>query len=161
MAIVLSKSSRAYILTQNYLKGFLLERHENIMSWLFDLKTSPQFRSEVSCHIETLEIDNVYEDVSKLVSESGKVTSLMYINPSVYIQFLKSFDRSGELEKLYDGVLTIENYTWYVIIVLLPMIAEMRANKRLQQGKFASKAHLSFRQIYRRQNIRCIVDVYR
>ena len=64
-------------------------------------------------------------------SEDWKVTSLMYVNPSIYIQFLQSTDRRCELEKLYDGVITKENFTWYVIIVLLPMVADLRARKQL------------------------------
>ena len=131
MTMVLSKSSRAYIITQGYLQGFLLERHENVMSWLFDLKTVPQFREEVSCYLETSEIDKVHTDISILESEDWKVTSLMYVNPSIYIQFLQSTDRRCELEKLYDGVITKENFTWYVIIVLLPMVADLRARKQL------------------------------
>ena len=43
LLLTISKSARAYIITQNGLRGFLLDSHINSMSWIDELRTSHSF----------------------------------------------------------------------------------------------------------------------
>ena len=46
LAILVSNDSRAFIITQDCLRGFLINKHTNNDSLLFDLQTSARFRAE-------------------------------------------------------------------------------------------------------------------
>ena len=47
MLLTLSKSAHAFIITLSALKGFLLDRHNNTESWLYEFKLSKKFRKEM------------------------------------------------------------------------------------------------------------------
>ena len=44
LSIRLSKKSRAFIISQNCLPGFISEKHHNIKSWLYEFQMSEKFR---------------------------------------------------------------------------------------------------------------------
>ena len=135
MLLTLSKSSRAFIITQNGLKGFLSEHHNNRFSWFYELQLSAQFRREVACHLEQMELEGLANELAGCKTVDEKESRLRHVYPITYVAFLKSLGRTEELNKLYDGTITPQNYTWYIHGELLPKLDTLRAGGRLSKCK--------------------------
>ena len=136
LSIILSKASRAYIISQDGLPGFLLNHHNNIMSWLYELsKTVDELRYSISYSLEAYEVENLFDTVASHKIETEKEIALMYANPSVYVGFLKALNRTDQLNELCDGTVKCENFTWHVYMNLIPEINKLRAEKQLNKGK--------------------------
>ena len=59
LSIRLSKSSRAFIISQNCLPGFIFQKHHNITSWLYEFKMSEKFRKSLEVQISQEHAKNI------------------------------------------------------------------------------------------------------
>ena len=59
LSIRLSKSSRAFIISQNCLPGFIFQKHHNITSWLYEFKMSEKFRKSLEVQISQEHAENI------------------------------------------------------------------------------------------------------
>ena len=133
--LTLTKSSRAFIITQGGLPGFLLDHHNNSMSWLYELQMSAQFRREMACYPEQIELEDLPKQLAECKTDEEKETYLRHVYPATYVAFLRTMGRTEELNELFDGTITPENYTWYLHAELLPKISKLRSEGRLKIGK--------------------------
>ena len=90
LLLTISKSSRTFIITQEGLPGFLLTFHDNIGSWLNELKVSESYKLETGFPLDA-NIDNLSTEL-KGISEID--THLRINNPRVYVSYLKAFGRT-------------------------------------------------------------------
>ena len=58
--------------------------------------------------------------------------------PSIYVKILQETGSIEVLKALYDGTITTDNYTWYILIELEPKINKLRAEGKLEIGKILS-----------------------
>ena len=63
IALQLSKRTRAYIITQEGLPGFLFDHHESIESWLYEIKMSEKARQKMPCSINKRILESDLEKV--------------------------------------------------------------------------------------------------
>ena len=135
MLLVLSNSSRAFIITQGGLRGFLLAHHNNSASWLYELQLSAKFRTEAACFLSQTELEDLPKQLGACKTEEEKETCLRHVYPTTYVALLRSIGRTKELDRLYDGTITPDNYTWYIHAELLPKLNKLRSEGRLAKGK--------------------------
>ena len=133
--LVLRNSSRAFIITQGGLQGFLLNCHNNSASWLYELQLSAQFRKEAACFLSQTKFKVLLSQLAACKTEEEKETCLRHVYPVIYVGFLRSMGRSEEVKELFDGTITYENYTWYIHAELLPRISKLRSEGGLKKGK--------------------------
>ena len=61
--------------------------------------------------------------------------TLRHSYPEAYPVMLKWCGRKKELNALFDGTITPENYTWYIFIEQIPMIHKLRVEGKLTKGE--------------------------
>ena len=135
MLLILSKSSRAFIITQGGLPGFLLNHHNNSASCLYEIFPSAHFRKEAACFLSQIELEDLPKQLTECKTEEEMETCLRCVYPTTYVTFLRSQRRTEELNELFDGTITPENYTWYLHGKVLPKISKLRSEGRLKKGK--------------------------
>ena len=75
------------------------------------------------------------EKLQKQISTEDIETCIRNEYPSLYVAILKETGRNEDLKALYDGTISAENYTWYILIEIEPKINKLRAEGRLKVGK--------------------------
>ena len=131
LMLILNKSSRAFIITQDGLPGFLIPNHDNKQSFFFELENYADFRNELGCHLNQEKHTNV---LSKCTSLEDKERTLRLVYPIAFAFYIKAFGKEKEKELMNFGVVTLLNYTWYIQSELLP-----RLNKLMREGKIRDK----------------------
>ena len=129
--IVLSKRSRAFIITQAALPGFLLRRYETLSSLVFnELKISVKSQSEFDAGHSLEEIEVVRKD---LVAENSTdaIANFKHASPSHYVAYLTLEGKTDDLKALCDGKPQAWNLFWYVQIFVLPRLKRMRSEGQL------------------------------
>ena len=89
MVLVLSRRSRAFIITQDGLKGFLLACHSNPDSFFYELGLSWKFGQELNSLLSCDDALNLIADLKKLSQKEEKELFLRLNHPAIYITFLK------------------------------------------------------------------------
>ena len=113
--IRLSKSSRAHIITQNYLPGFLV-KHNNPMSWMYELAMNPRYWKSLelqnSLDFTRGQMQSIVSKVrtrSQITGEAPEyeaAKNLMNNHPFLYIKMIKSLEG-------YNSSITDLNRTSY------------------------------------------------
>lgn len=132
LSLVLSKKSRAFIICNKGLQGSLVERHNNIMSWVYEVQTSSTFREETLGFLEESELATLPAALASRKKPEEKESLLRLTYPAAFPALLKAMGRIEELQKLYVGY---ENYTWYILGEIVPEVHKLRRDGRLQIGK--------------------------
>ena len=65
LLLILCHSGRAFVITQDGLKGFLMTNHDNIASWLIELRLSRTFRKQIECFETQAEVDDLDATIQK------------------------------------------------------------------------------------------------
>ena len=110
IAIKLSKSSRAYIISQEGLPGFLKVRYTNSDSWIYDLLGSAALRSE-NCFEEN-DCEALESSLAECKTTNEKELVLRHSFPTTFICFLKSTGRIREVNDLFGKKPDGSTYTW-------------------------------------------------
>jgi hypothetical protein len=113
------------------------------LSWFFELQLSAVFRREVEVawHLEQQSLDDLSNELAPCkTGKTGKTAEeneslLRHVYPTIYFALLKSMGRTEELNDLFDGYITPENYTWYIHGELFPKLNQLRLDGRLQKGE--------------------------
>ena len=95
-ALTLNRKSRAFIITQGCIPGFLQPNHDNIDSLLFELQTSESFRKEVNCDLSSDRI----EEMAGVLKSVEKFDSESIVSPSTCMSILRDLLESNKLTKL-------------------------------------------------------------
>ena len=112
--IILSKRSRAFILTQR-LRGFLIDHHNCGASWIYDFQNSASTSDLFTGpYCTRTEVKEAKHQLSKFSKFEGKDALLKNRFPSMYVAQLQSMRKIKEVEALYDGKVTPTNMRWYV-----------------------------------------------
>ena len=125
--LTVSKSSHAFIVTQDFLKGFLLNSHCNSASWFYEYELSAKYRRTMSCCLLDRDLKDLSSQLAYIQLPSEKEELLRNVCPSVYLVYLRSLGRIEEADELYDGTPTSENFTWYTHAELLPTLRKLRS----------------------------------
>ena len=147
--IQLSKASRAFIISQEGLKGFCLQLHESDASFNYYWKTiiapvvnllSDLLPEDLQYRKEHMIIFFRVEDREKLCSDLvdlktfEKERYLRYEHPTIYQDLLWFSGRESELAKIwprYEDV-TPFNYSWYIQAEILSRLNYWRARGGLK-----------------------------
>ena len=65
MLLKLSRSGKFYIITQIALPGFVLSYHDDVTSWLYELKMSAEYREQIGFKSALDRVHQVFVEVSK------------------------------------------------------------------------------------------------
>ena len=110
MNLLMSRSSRAFIISQNGLEGFVNLKHDNIDSWLYEAGVfiKQGFRAQD-------QYNHMEQQLTTLKTAEEKEALLKVRYLWVYHTFLEETEREGEVPKLSLEDVTWENYTEYCI----------------------------------------------
>ena len=143
-AIRLSKLSRAYILSQEYLPGFLEKQHDTLSSWLLDFKLSERFRMSFYLQISAAKAEEIVTDTDKLEDIQDQLAHLKAHHPLVYIALGSSKEGfENSLAKITNRSFMEEYFSWYVHLMLPSKISELRAGLSKQKQKKTIQLHES------------------
>ena len=104
---------------------------------------------EIKLNLKANWLDDTVKGIGSYFKIEEKERYLMRCQPVAYSQYLRDTDRQDLLTKLYDGTITHNNYTWYLILELLPKISKMRAEGKLTPGKRALTNHFHLYRSYK------------
>ena len=74
--LTLNKSGRAYIITQEGLRGFLVNRHDNLNSWIFELQMSRDFIKDVIARMTKTELNKLTAELQQCNAHQATEKSL-------------------------------------------------------------------------------------
>ena len=72
--LVLSKRGRVFIITQHGLSGFLLSRHNNCLSWIFDYILTDSAESDV--RYKSTDVKQIYSKLKEVNTEEEREAAL-------------------------------------------------------------------------------------
>ena len=130
----LNHTSRAYILQQQGLPGFVQYFSPTVLEWLKDLTADGKL-SEKLPKIKDLD---VFMSTVLELNEYKRDSYFRQNYPKLCIQFLQASGRDEELRKLCKGFRnSYELYTFYIKYYLEPKFESLRRDKRLKKGNNA------------------------
>ena len=134
--MVLSKRSRAFVISQRGLPGFLVTRHDNIASLMHaHFPLTGHFKCD---GLNEVDLDQLEASCSTFETSKEIEKELRRVYPEVFVALLRTQGREEEVSDLDDG--TYLTYSWHIILTLLPSLAKQRA-----EGKFG---YVKEKQIY-------------
>ena len=118
----LSRSSRAFIITQNGLPGFTIDKYTlpPLMSFHFSL--SKPCNADIAQDLDQKEFVILDNRLKECQTQDQKEKALKSHHPEVYVDYLRATDRASEVEALYDESVCTGR-TWYYIIKFKPKLA--------------------------------------
>ena len=125
MLQLLSHASRAYIVEQEGLPGFLVHK-PSPLTWFIQLKAEGDLQEKVIAHkIENPEI--FLQTLEFMENNEEREVYLKEHHPILFIEALKATERDDELKKFCKGLRNdYEHYTFYVEHYLLPWFESLR-----------------------------------
>ena len=136
MLQLLCHSSRAYIVEQEGLPGFLVHK-PSPLTWFIQLKAEGDLQEKVTAH--KIEFPEIFlKTLDAMENNEEREVYLKEHHPILFIEALKATERDDELQEFCKGLRNdYEHYTFYVEHYLLPKFESLRRDGRLKKGKTA------------------------
>ena len=132
----LCHASRAYIVEQESLPGFLVHR-PSPLTWFIHLKNIGSLEEKCTAH-KIGNPETFLETLQAMKNNEEREFYLEEHHPILFIEALKATERDDELQEFYKGLRdNYEYYTFYIVLYLLPWFESLRRDGRLKKGKTA------------------------
>jgi len=130
----LNHTTRAYVIEQKGMPGFVLYHPPSILEWLKDLRTDGMLDKKLQ-QLKVDDSDAFLNTLSDLDSNEAQEAFLKEKYLILFIQSLQAMHRDDDLMEFCKGLRNdYEHYTYYIEYYLKPWFESLRCQLRLKQG---------------------------